>query len=226
MNARFCIVLGMASVMAACGGSGDDNQQGPPVAQLPPGHTISEDTSVKEGPRLMPAESYIRSYLQIFGGLSPLAAQQAMQARDGTALFDTWTDYLGTLGMPDYRYDTPRMGQTNTLMIATFERIGIALCDRGLEHDRSTSPRLVYDFDMPAQLDAAAFASRFDVLHRTFINYPAALAPTDRTNRYFKLYTDTTALHANVSGSRFSPAEAGWAAVCYGLVRHPELHLY
>src|SRR5215468_10687971 len=126
MNTKFLGVLGIASVMAACGGSGDDDkQEQPPVAQLPPGHSTTEDTSVKEGPRLMPAESYIRSYLQIFGGLSPLAAQQAMQARDGTALFDTWTDYLGTLGMPDYRYDTPRTGQTNTLMIATFERIGI-----------------------------------------------------------------------------------------------------
>ena len=26
--------------------------------------------------------------------------------------------------------------------------------------------------------------------------------------------------------SRFSPAQSGWAAVCYGLIRHPEFHLY
>ncbi len=225
MNRSFFAVLALASAVAACGKPSGDDQQ-PAIAALPPGHVVPEDTSPKESPRLVPAESYIRSYLEIFGGLAPLAAQAAAQAHDGTALFDTWDDYLGTLGMPDYRYDTPRIGQTNTLMVATFERIGIALCDRAVEHDRSASPRLVFDFDIPAQLSAQDFASRFDTLHRTFLNYPAALAPTDRTNRFFKLYTDTTQLHASVSGSRFSPAEAGWAAVCYGLVRHPEFHLY
>ncbi|HEY8079911.1 MAG TPA: hypothetical protein VIF62_37525 [Labilithrix sp.] len=227
MKTRFLAVIAIAAAAAACGGgSSDDAQQAAPVPAMPPGHVTTEDTSPKEGPRLMPAETYIRSYLEIFGGLAPLPAQAALQAHDGTTLFDTWDDYLGTLGMPDYRYDTPRTGQTNTLMVATFERVGIALCDRALEHDRSTSPRLVFDFDIPATIDAAGFAQRFDVVHRTFLGYPAALAPTPRTARYFKLYTDTIALHASVSGSRFSPAEAGWAAVCYGLVRHPEFHLY
>ncbi len=226
MKSRFLAVLAIGAAAAACGGGSSDDSQPAPVSPLPPGHPTTEDTSPKEGPRLMPAETYIRSYLQIFGGLAPLAAQTALQAKDGVALFDTWDDYLGTLGMPDYRYDTPRTAQTNTLMVATFERVGIALCDRALEHDKSTSPRLVYDFDMPEKLDAAGFAQRFDVVHRTFLGYPAALAPTPRTDRYHKLYTDTIALHASVSSSRFSPAEAGWAAVCYGLVRHPEFHLY
>lgn len=228
------LALAMAMPLGACSDSGDKKDdtstQGSPPAALPPGHVTPQDTSIKEGPRLLPAESYIRSYLMIFGGLAPLEAQASAQAKDGKQLFDTWDDYLATLGLPDYRYDTPRIGQTNTLMIATFERIGISLCDRALEHDRTTSPRLVYDFELPAAgapaLSQADFAPRFDKMHRLFLGYPAALAQTPRVDRFYKLYTDTMSAHASVSGSRFSPGEAGWAAVCYGLVRHPELHLY
>jgi hypothetical protein len=233
--AALCGVVG-AFALGACSGVGvGDKKDEPPQVQptpLPPGHAIAQDTSVKEGPRLIPAETYIRSYLNLFGGLAPLAAQQAAQAKDGKLLFDTWDDYHSTLGMPDYRYDTPRIGQTNTLMIATFERIGISLCDRALEHDRAENPRLVYDFDIPvATVDApplarADFAPRFDKMHRLFLGYPSSLAQTPRVDRFYTLYTDTTTAHASVSGSRFSPAEAGWAAVCYGLVRHPEFHLY
>ncbi|WP_394827159.1 hypothetical protein [Pendulispora albinea] len=197
-----------------------------PPEPLPPGHGVLQDKTPKEGPRLVPVEAYIRTYLTLFGNLSPLQAQTNARGTDGANLFDTWRDYLGTMGMPDYRYDTPRVNQTNTLMVATFERIGVALCDRAMEHDKALTPRFIYDFDMPKDLDAAAFAPRFDVVHRTFLNYPAQLAPTDRTNRFWKLYQDTVKTHATVTGSRFSPAEAGWAAVCYGLIRHPEFHLY
>ena len=42
---------------------------------------------------------------------------------------------------------------------------------------------------MPAAAPTEAeFAERFDVLHRTFLGYPAALATRDRTGAYFKLY--------------------------------------
>jgi hypothetical protein len=201
--------------------------QGP--AALPPGHVTPEDTTPKSSPRLMAGETYIRTYLQLFGGLDPLDAQKAAAGKDGSQLFDTWDSYLGALGMPDYRSDVPRLAQTNALMIATFERIGVALCDRALEHDRSMQPRLIYDFDMPAgNLAEPDFALRFDVLHRTFLNYPSSLAPTDRVNRFFQLYEDTVAAHTvlDAGASRFKPSEAGWAAVCYGLVRHPEFHLY
>ena len=65
------------------------------------------------------------------------------------------------------------------------------------------------------------------MLHRTFLGYPAALAPTDRATRFLGVYDGVVAAHAVSSvKSRFSPAQAGWAAVCYGLVRHPEFHLY
>jgi hypothetical protein len=180
---------------------------------------------------MVPPEAYIRSYLTLFGGLSPLAAQKALRNKDGSALFDTWNDYLAALGLPDYRVDVPRGTQTNTLMIATFERLGIALCDRALEHDwvakAPAGQRLIYDFDPPSgTVDQAAFASDFDVLHRTFLGYPAKLAPSDRLPRYFQLYGATVAAHAAVTGSRFTPAQAGWAAVCYGLIRHPEFQLY
>jgi hypothetical protein len=197
-----------------------------------PGHDgLPEDTSVKEAPRMMLAEAYMRSYLSIFGGLSPMQAQAAARGKDGSALFDTWNDYLLTLGFADYRVDIPRQTQPNAVMVASFERVGVALCDRALEHDWKSMPatpadqRLVYAFDEPMDPpDAATFAAGFDVMHRTFLGYPAALAPVDRTARFRDIYDGVVAKHT--SKTRFTPAEAGWAAVCYGLVRHPEFHLY
>ena len=205
-----------------------------PLSSIPGHDGLNEDNTLKEGPRMVPPEAYIRTYLHIFGGLSPIAAQTSLRGADGSALFDTWNDYLSSLGLPDYRVDQPRGTQTNTLMLATFERLGVVLCDRALEKDLQGTPppvgqRLVYDFDKPTgTVDLTAFAPRFDVLHRTFLGYPAALGPANRTADFFKLYQDTVADHAKPDAGkfRFKPDEAGWAAVCYGLVRHPEFHLY
>jgi hypothetical protein len=201
------------------------------VSTLPGHGALPEDTTTKEAPRLMLAEAYMRSYLALFGGLSPLAAQTLARGTDGSQLFDTWNDYLLTLGFPAYTLDIPRQSAPNAVMVASFERVGIALCDRALEHDwLGTAPppaaqRLIYAFDMPTGTPTQAdFAAGFDVMHRTFLNYPAALAPTDRTTRFFTLYSDVVAAHTQKT--RFTPAQAGWAAVCYGLVRHPEFHLY
>jgi hypothetical protein len=197
---------------------------------------VAEDTAPKEDLRLVPAEAYMRTYLRLFGGLTPLEVQTRAKGREGGTLFDTWDDYLAALGFPDRRLDLPRATQTNALMMAAFERLGVALCDRAVEHDLAAVPRppagerLVFAFDLPTgTLDQAAFAERFDVLHRTFLSYPARLAPADRVPLFFDLYTQTVARHAPGKGkpkSRFTPALAGWAAVCYGLVRHPEFHLY
>ncbi|KYF88138.1 hypothetical protein BE17_37805, partial [Sorangium cellulosum] len=184
---------------------------------------------------LVPAEAYLRSYLRLFGGLAPAEVERRARGDDRSALFDTWGDYLAALGLPDYSLDLPRGTQTNALMMAAFERLGIALCDRALEHDwkaKESVPieqRLIFAFDRPAQgLDEVAFAPRFDVLHRTFLSYPARLAPPDRERRFLALYQATVARHRakGAAKSRFSPEEAGWAAVCYGLVRHPEFLLY
>ena len=200
-----------------------------------PGHdSLPEDTTTKEAPRLVHAEAYMRTYLMLFGGLAPIDAQTEAQ-KSGTALFDKWNDYLMALGFPDYRDDIPRQGQTNAVMVAAFERLGVALCDRALEADLKAMPappvdkRLIFAFDPPAGVpDHAAFASGFDVLHRTFLGYPVALAPTDRVARYFKLYNDVVASRSATGAPKlvFTPAEAGWAAMCYGLIRHPEFHLY
>jgi hypothetical protein len=127
----------------------------------------------------------------------------------------------------------PRGKQTNTLMLSTFERLGIALCDRSVQADLQKAPPLpnrhIFAFEPPAgTVDLAAFTPPFDVLHRTFLGYPAALAPPDRIGRFLQLYTDTVARHSatGAPASQFTPAQAGWAAVCYGLLRHPEFHLY
>jgi hypothetical protein len=177
----------------------------------------------------------VRTYLQLFGGLAPLEVQRRARGGDGGQLFDTWDDYLSALGFPDYKLDLPRGTQTNALMIAAFERLGVALCDRSLEHDLKQQPvpfvkdRLIFAFDPPAlPMTPGAFMRGFDVLHRTFLGYPARLAPAGREQAFLELYQETAARHAakGAARSRFTPAEAGWAAVCYGLVRHPEFHLY
>src|SRR5262249_26776974 len=110
--------------------------------------------------------------------------------------------------------------------------LGVALCDRAVEHDfrAGEKDKAIFAFESPplGKIDQDAFASRFDVLHRTFLGYPAALAPTERTKRILNLYLDVVSRHSGpgAAKSRFSPEEAAWAAVCYGLVRHPEFHLY
>lgn len=189
------------------------------------------DTAPKQDPRLVPPEVYLRSYLMLFTGLSLADVQKRARGADGGQLFDTWDDYLAALGFPDYRADLPRATQTNAVMIATFERLGVALCDRAIEHDLQNRPpgekRAIFDFDAPNDLDRAGFVDRFDTLHRTFLGYPARLAPPSRVPEFFALYSDTITKHTrSKTRSRFSPTLSGWAVVCYGLVRHPELHLY
>jgi hypothetical protein len=233
---RKCALAAACALLLACGRP-SEHVYPTPAGPLVPLGSLAEDTAPKEDLRMVPPEVYMRTYLQLFGGLAPLEAQKRARGADGNRLFDTWDDYVSALGFPDYRQDIPRQAQTNALMVATFERLGIALCDRAVEHDlqaRAGAPampvagRVIFAFEIPAgPLDAAAFATRFDVLHRTFLGYPAELGPPLRTARFFALYSDTVAGHANADPrSRFSPGEAGWAAVCYGLVRHPEFHLY
>ncbi len=151
---------------------------------------------------MVPPEVYMRTYLQLFGGLAPLEVQKRARGGDGGQLFDTWDDYVSALGFPDYRLDIPRQTQTNALMVATFERLGVALCDRAVEHDlqgarppppRRRAPHLRLRRRPRARVDAAAFAPRFDVLHRTFLGYPASLAPPERVARFFALYRDIVA---------------------------------
>ncbi len=234
---RLAAPLAAAALMlSACSHPPEVVFPGPKQA-FQPAAVVAEDTAPKEDLRLVPPEVYMRTYLQLFGALAPLDVQRRARGGDGAALFDTWDDYVSALGFPDYRLDIPRQTQTNALMVATFERLGVALCDRAVEHDLkgpkggappTVAQRAVFAFDVPrGELDAQGFATRFDVLHRTFLGYPAALAPPQRGPRFYQLYRDIVAGHAKADPkSRFTPEEAGWAAVCYGLVRHPEFHLY
>ncbi len=212
--------------------------QSTPAQDLPGHGSLAQDRTPKEGPRLLPVEVYMQAYLDIFGAISPLAAELAARGKDGTAIFDTWREYLASLGIPDYEKDIGRVTQTNAMMLATFERVGIALCDRAVERDIKAAAlvgleqRAVFAFDLTAGPPTAEeFAARFDVMHRTFIGYPASLAPSTtaglRTKRFYDLYNETVTRHSTAAAPKgFTPAEAGWAAVCYGLVRHPEFHTY
>jgi len=230
------IVVGGAAALVACGHPPEAIYPGPKQS-IPQAALIAEDTAPKEDLRLVPPEVYMRTYMQLFGALAPLDVQKRARGGDGNAVFDSWDDYVSALGFPDYRLDIPRQTQTNALMVATFERLGVALCDRAVEHDLkgpkggappALAERAIFAFDVPrGDLDAPGFATRFDVLHRTFLGYPASLAPPERGPRFYQLYRDIVAGHAKADPkSRFTPEEAGWAAVCYGLVRHPEFHLY
>lgn len=199
-----------------------------PVASLPGHDKVVVDTSPKEELRMVPPEAYVRTYLQLFGGLSPLAAQKKAKGAEGAQLFDVWSDYLATLGFPDDKLDLPRATQTNALMIATFERLGAALCDRAVEHDLRAplKDRIVFAFEGAEVKDEVAFGARFDVLHKTFLGYPASLAPSSRITRYYSLYKETVARHPTDNKQKLSAAETGWAVVCQGLIRHPEFQLY
>ncbi len=204
-----------------------------PVTAIPGHELIPQDRSPKEPPRLMPAETLIRSYIALFGGLSPQALQVRLRGATSDNLFDTWGDYLSALGVPDYSVDIPRAPQTNALMLAAFERIGVALCERAVQNDLrgavALGDRVLFRFELPADARALTdeeFATRFDLLHRRVLGYPAALAPDSRAPRFRALYQGAVSRHADAGTRSFNGPEAGWASVCEGLVRHPEFHLY
>lgn len=224
-------LLSLVVLLTACIGSRAPSVVPSVPATSLPGHDrIAVDTSPKEDLRMVPPEAYVRTYLQLFGGLSPLAVQKKAKGADGAQLFDVWSDYLATLGFPDDKLDLPRAAQTNALMVATFERLGAALCDRAAEVDlhggKPIGERAVFAFDGAEVKDEIAFGARFDVLHRTFLGYPASLAPASRVSRFYKLYRETVARHASDTKPRLTAAETGWAVVCQGLIRHPEFQLY
>jgi hypothetical protein len=195
-------------------------------APLPAATTTAIDTTPKEQRRMVPPEAYLRAYLAWFGGLAPLDAQQRAKPK---GMFDTWDDYLAALGLPDYKLDLPRQGQTNALMLATLGRLGEALCARAAERDlhakSALAARVVFAFEPVVSPDDAQFAERFDVLHRTFLGYPARLAPPERIPRFRALYRAVAARHAGAK-QPLDADEAAWAAVCSALVQHPEAELY
>jgi hypothetical protein len=200
--------------------------------RLVPVQVVPQDATPKEEVRMLPAEAYLRTYLQLFGEEGPLEVQRRARGGDGARYFDSWNDYAAALGLPDHRNDLPRATQTNALMMATFDRLAIALCVRAAEHDlRAEVPpgqRRVFAFaGIPRPASARDFAPPFDVLHRTFLGYPAALAPPGRSEAFFALFGATVGRHEKNRGAPgLGPVEAGWASVCLGLARHPEFHTY
>jgi hypothetical protein len=215
----------IALVLVAACASGPSLEPSAP-RPLPPAQTVAIDTTPKERRRMMPPEIYLRAYLTWFGGLAPLDVQN--KAR-GKQMFDAWDDYLAALGLPDYRVDLPRASQSNTLMAATLGRLGEALCVRAVEHDLRgkvrADQRVVFAFEPKASPSDAEITERVDVLHRTFLGYPLALAPPDRTTRIVALYKQVATHHAGKKNP-LTADETAWAAVCSALVQHPETELY
>jgi hypothetical protein len=218
-RALLLLVLGCAPPLAIA-----PREEPPPL----PTQITAQDATPKEDVRMLPAEAFLRTYLELFGSAAPLEVQR--KAR-GNGLFDSWNEYAPALGLPDHRNDLPRSSQTNALMIATFDRLAIALCVRAAEHDLKANvapaQRFVFAFaGTPRPASARDFAPAFDVLHRTFLGYPAALAPPGRTDSFFQLFQATVARHEAAPARGLGPVESGWAAVCLGLARHPEFHTY
>jgi hypothetical protein len=212
--------------VAACGGAVVSPSE---PAALPSHKTTMLDRTPKERRRMVEPEVYLRAYLGWFGGLVPLDVQNRARPK---GLFDAWDDYLSALGLPDYKTDLPRQTQSNTLMLATLGRLGEALCARAAEHDlhgpngkpTPADQRVVFAFDQAPDSDAA-FSERFDILHRTFLGYPAKLAPGERVAKFHMLFTDVAARHAGAKNP-LTADETAWVAVCAALVQHPEAELY
>jgi hypothetical protein len=215
----------LLAVVAACGHP-DAVKPTPsaPIAEHPP---VTIDTGAKGSRRMVPPEVFLQAYLTWFGGLVPLEVQKRAH---GYNLFDQWTDYLAALGLPDYHLDVPRVTQSNPVMLATMGRLGEALCVRAVEHDlRSGAPvdqRVIFAFDAKPNPTLDDFARGFDVLHRTFLGYPADLAPSGRLGRFFALYQQVVAYHRDQAQPLLTPDQRAWAAVCTALVLHPETELY
>jgi uncharacterized protein DUF1585 len=196
-----------------------------PAPSAPPGHPAT-GVAPSAAPRaqMLPAEAMLRAYLTWFGGLTP---EQVVQRAHGSNRFDGWAYYLAALGLPDYHVDAPRVSQSNTVMIAALGRLGEALCAYAAEHDLHDHPppsaRAVFAFEPVAGPTRDQFAAGFDVLHQTFLGYPARLAPADRVDRFHALYRQVAARHPR---GRLTADETAWAAVCTALVQHPEAELY
>ena len=215
--------LAIALVLAAACGRPDAISPGAPT-EMPARHEVVLDRAPKQRRQMLPAEVILRAYLAWFGGLLP---EEVFQRAHGSNLFDHWEYYLPALGLPDYHVDAPRVSQSNTVMLAALGRLGEALCVRSVEHDlRERTPldaRVVFAFEPIGNPTRSQFAVGFDVLHMTFLGYPSNLAPAERIDRYYALFRKVAERHHD---RRLSPDQAGWAAVCAGLVQHPEAELY
>jgi hypothetical protein len=195
----------------------------PSASSVPPGHPAIAGPGAPRA-QMLPAEAMLRAYLTWFGGLTP---EQVVQRAHGDDRFDAWSYYLAALGLPDHHVDAPRVSQSNTVMVAALGRLGEALCAYAAEHDLHDHPplpaRAVFAFEPVAGPTRDAFAAGFDVLHQTFLGYPARLAPADRVDRFHALYRQVAARHPR---GRLTADETAWVAVCTALVQHPEAELY
>lgn len=216
--------LALVAVLCACGHKPESIA--PTAPQALPNHVeVSLDTSPKASRRVVPPEAFLRAYLAWFGGLSPIDVAKQTQRSN---LFDRWNEYLASIGLPDYQLDMPRVTQINLMRLATYGRLAEALCVKSVEHDlhgrTPTDRRVVFAFDVKPGPSLDDFKIGFDVLHRTFLGYPAELAPAGRVDRFYALYRQVVANHAATSS--LTADELGWVAVCSALVQHPEAELY
>ena len=179
----------------------------------------------------------MRTYLQLFGGLAPLDVQKRARGGDGARSSTPGTTTSRRSASPTIASTSRASTQTNALMIAD-----VRAARRGALRSRASSTickgqaaaarpsALVFAFDLPARARRRRGRSR-----RGSTSCTAPSSATRRRSRrrsararFFQLYRDIVARpRQGATRSRASPpTRPAWAAVCYGLVRHPEFHLY
>ena len=126
------------------------------------------------------------------------ARRRRSDARAATAAASSTrgTTTSSALGFPDYRLDVPaadadQRADGRDVRAARASRCATARVEHDLERRRprarpsSRAPRSSRSTPPKGDVAAAAFAPRFDVLHRTFLGYPASLAPPQRMARFY-----------------------------------------
>ena len=212
-------------VIAACGGAGAITPSEPTA--LPAHKTRCSTRTPKERRRMVSPEVYLRAYLGWFGGLVPLDVQNRARPK---GLFDAWDDYL-VRARPARLQDRPAAPdpeQHADARDARPARRGAVRARRrarsARRQDAARSARRVR-VRCRAATPTTRSASGFDVLHRTFLGYPAKLAPGERVAKFHALFTEVAARHAGAKNP-LTADETAWVAVCTALVQHPEAELY
>ena len=184
---------------------------------------------------MVPPEVTMRTYLHLFGALAPLEFQKGARGATARASSTRGTTTSPRSGSPTIASTSPaRRRPTRSWWppsSASASRSATARSSTTGKEDAAepVQERVIFAFDPPkGHVSTAQTSLRGSTcLHRTFLGYPARSRRRERSQRFYALYETIAKEHAKAAPkSRFTPDEAGWAAVCYGLVRHPEFHLY
>jgi hypothetical protein len=190
------------ALLVACGGGSTIAPWRPRRCRASRGRTRRRRQGRK---RMVPTEAFLRAYLTWFG----LAPDQVGRAR-GNDLFDRWVVTSRHSACPTIN-STRRVHAKQHGHARRAWRLG-ERCASGPRARSARRPpidkRVVFAFDARDQTTRDDFIQG-SVLHRTFLGYPARLAPASR--RPVLPHRVVASRH---TASLLTPDELGWAAVC------------